>query len=281
MKIVLLGKSGMLGGEFFELFQSKPEVELRAFDRDELDVTVRNDLEAALSEIRPDFVINCTAMANVDLCEIEREMAEAVNAAAPGNMAEICNKFGATLIHFSTDYVFDGEKKEGYEENDATNPINFYGLSKLHGEQNIQKNGSQHCIIRTSWLFGKNSTNFAQAVMEQARKGEKVKLAQDLKACPTFTADLAQGVFERFITSRPESGGIFHLTNAGAVDRVEFGTLLLNLAGLKTDIEVINFADLKRPARRPKYSILLNTRTKTLRDHREALKVYVESVKNQ
>ena len=199
MKLILLGKSGMLGSAFLKKLAGEEGLEVFAFDKDILDITDKAALKEIFDRISPDFVINCAAYTAVDDCESNKELAYAINADAPLEIARLCNACGAKLIHFSTDYVFDGEKPEGYREDDSPAPINVYGASKLKGEQNIAEAHDKFFIVRTSWLFGENGKNFVDTMLRLADEKDELNIIGDQVGCPTYTFDLSQAVIDNFL----------------------------------------------------------------------------------
>src|SRR3989338_8906976 len=155
-----------------------------AFSHEELDIVDLEKVRERLESIRPDVVINCSAYTKVDDCETNRELAFKINAEAVLNIAKACEELGATLIHFSTDYVFDGKNSEGYKEDDVPSPINIYGESKLAGEENIRKILKNYYIIRTSWLFGPGGKNFVDTMRSLAKERDTVDVVGDQIGCP-------------------------------------------------------------------------------------------------
>ncbi len=199
MKILLLGKNGMLGSQFLKILSGSSDFEMYAFSKDDLDITNKSDLDNILNKISPDFLINCAAYTAVDECETNKDLAFNINADAVKKMAEICDKKNICLIHFSTDYVFDGSKEQGYKENDIPSPINIYGESKLKGEKFITKNMSKYYIIRTSWLFGENGKNFVDTMIKLAKERPELNIVDDQIGSPTYTKDLAEAVSKYFL----------------------------------------------------------------------------------
>jgi dTDP-4-dehydrorhamnose reductase len=210
-------------------------------------------------------VINAGAYTDVDGCEDKQELAFQVNGHGPGYVAEACNKINATLIHFSTDYVFDGSKNE-YIESDAPGPINVYGHSKLIGEQKIAENLDDYRIIRISWLFGTHGKNFVETMLRLSREMAQVRVVNDQFGKPTYTVDLANKITE----IAELDPGIYHITNDGICSWYEFASAIINNTVPCTSDEF------PRKARRPKYSVLVNTKTKPMRHWKDALKDYLK-----
>lgn len=296
MKILLLGKSGMLGSCFLKRLAGSEDFETYAFSKEELDITDFSKLETVFERIKPNFVINCAAYTAVDDCETNKELAFKLNEQAPGKIAKACKKVGAVLVHFSTDYVFDGQKAEGYKEDDIPHPINVYGESKLKGEQMVAQELNQYYIVRSSWLFGLNGKNFVDTMIRLSREIKELKVVGDQIGCPTYTKDLCEAVIENFLDpyiadlprqhelNLPERKksktkldfGIYHITNSGSGSWFEFAKKIFELAKIDVKVEKITSEQFKRPAKRPNYSILLNTKTESLRSWQEALKAYLD-----
>jgi len=297
MKIVLLGKKGMLGNQFPEKLQTAKarlggDIEIFTFDHSELDVTDTVKLREVMMKISPDIVINCIAYTNVDLAETERENSYLLNAVVPTELAKILSPLDAILVHFSTDYVFDGQKPlfEGYKEDDPTNPVNYYGETKLAGEKGIEENIKKYYILRTSWLYGRRienrGKNFVDTMLKLGReviegKREKLAVVSDQFGCPTLTSDLAQSVIDNIVMkydsgSLPEFG-IYHQSNDDVTNWNEFASEIFKINGMDLNVEKITTSDFPTPAKRPLNSILLNTKLPRLRAWDEALREYLNS----
>lgn len=274
MKVALLGKSGMLGSAFLNVFLGE-NFQVFAFNSQELDVTDYVKVAEVLGQVVPDVVINCTGYTKVDLAETEREEAFALNGAAVCNLAKLSKLIGFKLIHFSTDYVFSGEKSEGYFEEDVTGPINVYGESKLAGERAVLEETDRGCVIRTSWLFGPEGANFVKTMVQIGREKGEVSVVNDQFGEPTYTLDLARAVVADFLL-KEAAAGIYHLTNQGRVSWYEFAGKVFELADLKVKLSPISSEEFRRPASRPKCSVLLNGKLPLLRPYTEALKAYID-----
>jgi len=245
-----------------------------AFSHSELDITDFEKVKKTILEQKPDMVINAVALM-VDECEADPQKAMAINAEGPKAIAEACKEINAGFIQISTDYVFDGEKREGYSENDEVNPIDVYGESKLKAETYLQEVGGKNFIIRTSLLFGPNENNYVAKLVKAQRAGKEIFGATDQAASPTYAMDLAESIVKQFILEEREPA-IYHLTNSESCTRYELAQEVFKI--LKKDLEVkaITLSEIPRPARRPHYTILKNTKLEPLRSFREALKVYLQ-----
>ena len=261
IKTLIVGASGMLGTDLRSVYPDAV-----GFTHNDLDITDREAVLKCIMNLAPDLIINAAAYTNVDGCEDEQEKAYAVNGIGPANLAEACKEVNAVLVHYSTDYVFDGNKTE-YVESDAVNPLSVYGKSKLAGERNIQYNMDDYRIIRTSWLFGAHGKNFVDTMLSLSNQMETVKVVDDQFGKPTYTADLAQKTPE-VVSITP---GIYHLTNDGVCSWFEFASAII-----KNTVPCTT-AEFPRKARRPMYSVLKNSKTAPMRHWKEALKDYLNA----
>ena len=259
IKTLIIGASGMLGFDLCEVFPTSVKLTHK-----ELDITNRGQVLDSIQRIKPNLVINAAAYTDVEGCEGQQELAFQVNAYGPGYIAEACNEMSAILVHFSTDYVFDGVDSE-YIESATPNPINVYGRSKFIGEQEIAKKMDNYRIIRTSWLFGIHGKNFVETMLKLSGKMAEVRVVNDQFGKPTYTVDLAHKIAE-IIELNP---GIYHLTNEGICSWYEFASAFTNNAVPCTSEEF------PRKAKRPKYSVLVNTKTRLMKHWKEALKDYL------
>ena len=273
MKILITGSKGMLGSDIVQEFK---DFHLYAFGKSELDITKKSQIQKYFRKINPDIVINSAAYTDVDGSEANRKEALKANALAVRNIAMMCKKIDAALVHFSTDYVFDGKNKHGFRENDKKNPINYYGCTKSIGEDYIRKITKKYFIIRSSWLFGKNGKNFVQAIIKKSNEAE-IKVVNDQAGSPTYTKDLAKAAKEIILNY---DYGIYHITNGGTCTWFEFAQEILKNINSKTKTVPITSEELGRPAKRPKCSILINTKFKNeLPFWSIALKRYLGEIK--
>ena len=252
MKILLLGHKGMLGHDLLTTLALDHEVIGR--DIEDFDIASLQDCRSLVDDAAPDIVVNAAAYTDVDGCETNMDKCFAVNAEGVNNVAMACKESHVKVVHFSTDYVFDGTKGEPYLETDTPNPINTYGQSKLQGELYLRALTDNFLIVRTSWLYGKNGKNFVKAILARAEETGKLTVVHDQIGSPTYTVDLA-GAVKVLIENGQK--GIFHVTNRGRCSWYEFALKILEYAG-KTDVEIkpIITAELNRKALRPAYSVL-------------------------
>ena len=260
IKALIFGADGMLGSDLCLEF-----VDATPFTHSDVDITNREEVMGVIGEMVPEVVINAAAYTNVDGCETERELAFRVNGEAPGYIAEACSRIGATFVHFSTDYVFDGSKTE-YVESDATNPINAYGESKLFGEREIVRHMDDYRIIRISWLFGMNGKNFVDTMLRLSGEMDVVNVVNDQFGKPTYTADLARKTQEIIDLEH----GIYHVTNDGVCSWFEFASAAID------NVVPCSSVNFPTRAKRPTYSVLTNTKTAPMRHWREALEEYLK-----
>jgi dTDP-4-dehydrorhamnose reductase len=282
MRILVLGAKGNLGQQLTQVF--KDDNEVIGWDKGEIDITDRELILKKVGDIKPGLIINAAAYNAVDKCETsddEYESAKKINIDGPKFLAEACLNLGATLVHYSTNYVFEGKKRRGYLETDEPKPINRYGKTKFHGEKRILElsgQGLKWYLIRTSKLFGPaGKSDLAKPsffdIMLKAGLIKKIKVVDDEVSCFTYTPDLARATKELI---QSNSGyGIYHITNSQACTWYQAAVELFKIAKIKIEVIPITGSDLARPAKRPEYSELLNTKLPQLRDFRVALREYL------
>jgi len=282
MRIAITGANGQVGTNLIETLSN--EHEIIALTHKDLDITDLNKTKTTLNKIRPELVINTAAYHKTDECEENPEKSFLVNSIAVRNLALICKEIGASLIHFSSDYVFDGKKKEPYTEDDIPNPINVYGVSKLAGEIFIRNTLKEHYIIRPSGIFGKakkaGKKNFITRMLELAREKGKLKIVDDQIFSPTYAKDLAEKVAELIKTNKY---GTYHITNSGYCSWYELAKTAFELTGINVELKPIKSHEFPMKARRPHFSVLENRNLKRiglspLRHWKEALKEYLKEI---
>ena len=251
--IVIIGSTGMLGRELMEAYKHGiPEV--RGFaGPDEIDITDDQAVRQLVARERPAVVINATGYTDVDGAEAEPQAADQVNRIGPGHLARSCREAGALLVHYSTDYVFDGRSDRPYRPDDAPNPVNAYGRSKLAGEREITAAGCRHLIIRTSWLFAPHCRNFVRTIHELAAKRPTLDVVDDQLARPTYAPDLAWMTLQLLDHG---AEGTVHAANDGQCTWFELASAIVELSGLSCRVRPCTTADMPRPAARPRYSVL-------------------------
>jgi dTDP-4-dehydrorhamnose reductase len=276
MKILITGANGQLG---LALQGALPGHDLLPLDHASLDITDSVAVRKTIVGARPQVVIHSAAWTDTSGCERDPERAMLVNATGARYVAEAARDAGATMLHVSTNEVFDGEKGASYDEDDATHAINAYGRSKLAGEVAVRETLPEHYIVRTSWLYGPGRASFPEKVLQNARKDGHLRLVTDEVATPTLTTDLAAAI-GRLIETR--EFGTYHLTNAGECSRKEWAEEVLRLAGVEVPIEATTQEAFGLPFRKPEHSTLANNRAAalgiTLRPWREAMREHMRAV---
>ncbi|MBD1260016.1 dTDP-4-dehydrorhamnose reductase [Maribacter polysiphoniae] len=255
-RILVTGASGQLGRSLQDLAHVYPKTEFVFLDSDALDITDYKALVQIFQTDGFDYCINCAAYTNVDQAEKSPGKAFKVNAEAVKNLALTCKKYGVTLIHITTDYVFDGGKGSPYTVKDLPNPINRYGKSKWEGEKYIQGISINYFIIRTSWLYHKKyGKNFYRTILEKAHKGEELRITDEQVGCPTDAINLAKYVLELIVTEN-QKYGIHHFTDGQAMSWYGFALNILGENGLKNTTIIVKDNNYRTFARKPKYSVL-------------------------
>jgi dTDP-4-dehydrorhamnose reductase len=251
LRILLTGGNGQVGWELRKTLA--PLGEILAPGRTELDLRDAARLREAVRAANADVIVNAAAYTAVDRAESERDAAFAVNAAAPGVLAEEAKKSGALLVHYSTDYVFDGDKPAPYVEEDEPNPLNVYGASKLAGERAIAASGCRHLILRTSWVYGPRGGNFMLTMLRLARERPELRVVDDQVGAPTSSLAIARATAQ---VLRPGAHGTYHLSAAGHTSWCGFARAILKRAGIATPVIAIRTEDYPTAARRPRNSRL-------------------------
>lgn len=285
LRILLTGKNGQIGAELAAILPRLGEV--AAFGRRELDLSKPDQIRRAIRDVQPTLIVNAAAYTSVDQAESEQAQARIINADAPALMAEEAKKIGAALVHFSTDYVFDGSKSLPYEETDQPSPINVYGKTKLAGEEAIRAAGHPHLIFRTAWVYGTTGRNFLLTILRLATEREDLRVVCDQFGAPTWSREIAEGttkiltqLFQQGPDAISRSGGTYHITAAGSTNWFEFAKAILERAS-RTPPGVAWFAaatggrplvvrhitpipteQYPTPARRPASSVLSKARLK-------------------
>jgi dTDP-4-dehydrorhamnose reductase len=258
MRLLITGAGGMLGRDLVSA-ASVAGLESIALGRSELDITDRKAVDAAVSSVAPDAVVNCAAWTDVDGSETSFAAALAVNGEGAGHVASAAAGVGAWAVHISSDYVFDGAKRSPYVESDPTGPLSAYGRSKLAGEQAVARQAAQsHTVVRSSWLFGAGGSCFPATILRLATERDRLTVVDDQVGCPTFTGHLASGIVELLRGGPPL--GIVHAAGGGSCSWYELAKEVVTLAGVECEIERGNSADQGRPAPRPAYSVLRSER---------------------
>ena len=251
---LITGAGGQLGREFVNVLDGVEE--FAAFNSAELDITNSKLLENTINSIRPTHILNCAAWTNVEKAEDNNSEVFEVNAHGVGNLASIAKRLGIHLTHFSTDYVFDGQKNTPYETDDLKNPLSVYGLSKSYGEDAIKDiNPEGALIVRTSWLYSVYGSNFVRTMLRLERERESISVIDDQVGQPTSAADLANYVVE--IVSQSDLVGTFHASNSGSASWYDFAGMIFELNGKDPSrVLPIKSSEYPQVAKRPSYSVL-------------------------
>ena len=257
MKYLITGKNGQLAQAFIKTLNAKSE-EFSAPEESHFDITDAAKADDVVQSYRPGVIINCAAYNFVDKAEEERERASSVNADGPKILAAAAKRYGAFLVHFSSDYVFDGLKETGpYVEDDEVQPLNEYGKSKLRGEQLVRQETDAYLCFRLSWVFGEGRQNFIYKLLEWSKGTASVKIACDEFSVPTYTqsvVDITLQALRRGLT------GLYHLTNSGYCSRYEWAKFVFNTMGIAKFIRPVSMESFHLSATRPKFSAMSNER---------------------
>lgn len=277
MKILIIGAKGMLGQELVKVFNDQ---EVIAWDREDCDITNKEDIQAKIREQKPNVIINAAAYNNVDKAEEEKDIADKLNGYAVGYLAEAAKEIGAVMVHYSTEYVFDGQNKKGYKEDDRPNPISAYGTSKYLGELELAKFADKYYLIRLSRLFGKMGEgegvkrSFVDTMVELSKTKDELDVVDEEVSSPTYAPDLAR--LTRNILEGNYEFGIYHGANRGACTWYEFALDIFKILEKDIKINPVPGSKFPRPAKRPAFGVLLNTKLPEARTWQEALWEYLK-----
>lgn len=276
-KILIVGAKGMLGQMLASVLNKH---ELTLWDKEEIDITNSAQVDEVIHALQPEIIINAAAYTAVDLCEENNEIAFKVNGEGPGNLARIAKSINAILIHFSTDYIFNGQKQEGYSEDYLEiDPINVYGKTKAAGETAIldavDDSWRNYYIIRTAWLYGPGGPNFVDTMLTLAQTKDSLSVVNDQHGSPTYTKDLADRL--EWMIQNQVAFGTYHVTNSGTCTWYDFAKETFTLTGINIELKGCSTEEFPRPAKRPAYSILLNTKLPAMRSWQAGLADYLST----
>lgn len=258
-KILVTGANGQLGKCLKKASEQYPNLHIDFLSREEFDIERFSDVRSFLNTHSYDYCINTAAYTNVEKAESESEKAFEINAEAVKNLALRCQENEITLLHISTDYVFDGEKQSPYLESDKPNPINVYGVSKLKGEAYIQEFCEQYYIFRTSWLYSQFGHNFLNTILRYAEEGKSLTITTEQTGTPTNANDLAELLLQ-VITHDKKEYGVYHYSNTGETTWYGFAKAILELSGKIKEVSLAKTDHYSTFAKRPKYSVLNSTK---------------------
>ncbi|MGC2333041.1 MAG: dTDP-4-dehydrorhamnose reductase [Candidatus Acidiferrales bacterium] len=283
VKILLIGKNGQIGTELAALLPRLGQ--LVALDRQQLDLCKPNQIRASIGEVRPQIIVNAAAYTAVDKAETDEATARSINADAPAVIAEKAKNIGAALVHYSTDYVFDGSKNSPYDERYPPNPLSVYGKTKLAGEQAIRDSGVPHLIFRTAWVYATRGRNFVLTILRLASQREELRIVRDQIGAPTWCREIARATtsilgqfseLSEITRSFSQASGTYHMTAGGVASWYDFAQAILDEADkappnlpwlaaamnghplLAHRVVPITTVEYPTPARRPPYSVLSN-----------------------
>ncbi len=276
---LVLGSKGMLGGEMVRQLEVAG-AKVTAWDKEELDITDKKALVEKISALNPAVIINCVAYNDVEKAESDgKDAAFKINGEAVGDLARVAQSLGALLVHYSTDYVFDGVKPDGYVESDAPNPLSQYAKSKLAGEEKIQKIPSLHYyLIRTSRLFGPaggGKISFVDKMLERAKLSKPIEAINEIASAPTYVVDLARATIEMIKNEVPF--GIYHRANSGSATWYDWAKKIFELAGQEAKLAPVSAVKFNFVAPRPAQSVLISTKLPPLRPWEDALAEYIKN----
>jgi dTDP-4-dehydrorhamnose reductase len=257
--ILITGANGQLGREFQQLKNNFPEYKFLFVAKDELSIADEQAVNSFFTNNSINVCINCAAYTAVDKAETEKELATAVNSTAVGYLAKACKNNNAYFFHISTDYVFDGKGTNPYTEIEPTNPVNFYGQTKLNGELNAIKENEHSIIIRTAWVYSSFGNNFVKTMMRLMNERESIGVVNDQYGCPTYAADLAAAIMQ-IIISNNFVAGVYHYSNKGKISWYDFAKEIAEQTNSNCMVNGITTAQFPTPAARPSYSVLDSTK---------------------
>jgi len=260
MVVLVTGSGGQLGQSLQFIAKNHSEIDFVFCDSTNLDITNKIAVEAVFNQTKPNFCINAAAYTAVDKAESEYETSELINVIGAINLAEVCKKFEVVLLHISTDFVFDGNKKTPYKEVDNTNPSGVYGQTKLDGELAIQAIWHKHYIVRTSWVYSQFGNNFLKTMLRLASERTTLSVVNDQIGTPTNAVDLAETLVAIIIKTNQQTAnddfGIYNFSNEGQCSWYEFAKKIFEFNNIQIDLKPIPTTDFPTPAKRPKYSVL-------------------------
>jgi len=282
-KILVTGANGQLGMEIQQLAKTYPLFEFIFTTREEMPLDNPEAIHNLIAKHQPQYFINCAAHTAVDKAESEKELAYKINAEAPGIIAKACKGNNVQLIHISTDYVFNGTGSVPYKEDDATDPVNLYGDSKLQGEKNVMQFNPGSIIIRTAWVYSEFGKNFVKTMLRLMADKDQISVVSDQSGTPTYAADLAEAILQ-IISSQQWAPGIYHFSNEGNITWYDFAVAIKELSGSHCKVNPIPTSQYPTPAKRPFYSVLDKTKIRQTfnippKDWKASLSVCLQKLK--
>ena len=284
MVVLVTGSTGQLGQSLQFIASKYSSIDFAFCPSNELDITDLNSCRTVFSKYRPDYCINAAAYTAVDKAESEPEKAQLINAIGAKNLAEVCQEFNVVLLHISTDFVFDGQNKSPYTENDFPNPTGIYGKTKLDGEIAIQQTLKQYFIIRTSWVYSQFGNNFMKTMLRLASERDSLSVVNDQIGTPTNAVDLAEILIKIILTDNQKPStdnfGIYNFSNEGQCSWYDFAQKIFEINQININLQSIPTSSFPTPAQRPSYSVLDKTKIKKafgieIRNWEESLKTVI------
>lgn len=281
MVVLVTGAKGQLGQALQSISGNYPEIDFVFCDSKSLDITNVNNIEQAFKQFKPNFCINAAAYTAVDKAESEPEKAQLINVKGAKNLAEVCKEFSTTLLHVSTDFVFDGSNKIPYTEEDIPNPTGVYGQTKLDGEKAIQEIFDNYFIIRTSWVYSQFANNFMKTMLRLASERDSLSVVNDQIGTPTNAVDLAEALIKIITTSNiaplASNFGIYNFSNEGQCSWYDFAKEIFKINNVNINLSAIPTTSFPTPAKRPAFSVLNKTKIKKtfgveIKDWKESLR---------
>lgn len=268
MLVLVTGSNGQLGQSLQFIAPNYPNINFIFCSSSELDITNLEKCHSIFSKIKPKYCINSAAYTAVDKAESEPEKAHLINVVGAKNLAEVCKKHNTTLLHVSTDFVFDGNASKPYTENDFTNPTGVYGQTKLDGEKAIQEIWSKHFIIRTSWVYSQFGNNFMKTMLRLASERDSVSVVNDQIGTPTNAVDLAEVLVHIILADNrqpiTDNFGIYNFSNEGQCSWYDFAKKIFEINNINIDLKPIPTTSFPTPAKRPKYSVMDKSKIKSI-----------------
>lgn len=261
INILVTGGNGQLANCIKDVESNHSNLNFIYADSAQLNIADFNTVKQFFNSQTIHYCINCAAYTAVDKAEIEQVSAKNVNVIGPKNLAIACAEKNATLIHVSTDFVFNGEKSIAYTETDATNPTGVYGVTKLEGELEVAKNIEQYFIVRTSWLYSENGNNFMKTMIKLAKDKDQLNIVADQIGTPTYATDLAEAII-KIITTNNQEYGVYHYSNEGVASWYDFTKAIFEESNIKIKVLPIKSEEYPTPAKRPHFSVLDKTKIK-------------------
>jgi dTDP-4-dehydrorhamnose reductase len=255
--ILVSGRNGQLGSELADIAQNYPQFDFHFFGREALDISNNVQAVALFKQFNPAFFINCAAYTAVDKAETEKDKALAINAQGVANIAALCSAYNTKLVHISTDYVFNGAGNSPYKEDEPTQPVNYYGYTKLEGEKAALANTAGSIVIRTSWVYSTYGNNFVKTMIRLMKERPEIRVVDDQVGSPTYAADLAEAIMH-IIAGNSFTPGIYHFSNDGIISWYQFAVAIRDIKQLNSIVHAIPGTAYPTPAKRPAYSAMNN-----------------------